>query len=87
MDHHPKLTKLAADFCGTQSKLAAAIKVPPSLVSQWATGHRPIAAKHCIAIELATNGKVTRYALRPDVFCAPNDTRATDSAEPTANHG
>ena len=53
---------------GSQKALAEAIGAAPALVWQWANDKRPVAAKHCIAIETATKGAVTRYELRPDVF-------------------
>lgn len=47
-------------------KLAAAIGVSQPVVSNWrARGTTPDAA-HCVAIERATNGAVTRQSLRPD---------------------
>lgn len=46
------------------------LRVPNSLLSQWKTGVRRVPAEHCRAIEQATNGAVTRYDLRPDVFGA-----------------
>lgn len=53
--------------------LAKACGVHVSLVSQWATERRPVAAHHCLPIEQATAGAITRYELRPDVFGqAPN---------------
>lgn len=64
--------KNAIGCVGSQVALAKAIgNVPPSLVWQWLTGRRPIAAHHCIPIERAADGKVTRYDLRPDVFGDP----------------
>lgn len=48
--------------------VAAALKVPNSLLSQWKTGVRRVPAEHCRAIEKVTNSAVTRYDLRPDVF-------------------
>lgn len=57
----------AIDALGA-SELARHLGVSVSLVSQWAHGRRPVAAHHCIPIEQATEGKVTRYELRPDVF-------------------
>lgn len=56
---------------GQQSELASLITVSPQMVNQWVHGIRPVPAKHCIAIEQATKGRVTRYDLRPDVFGAP----------------
>lgn len=64
----------AVSVAGNQRILADLLKVNPTLVSQWVTGRRPVAAQQCIAIEEATGGKVTRYQLRPDVFGAgPSD--------------
>lgn len=71
----------AIDHVGGPSALAAEISrieardppLNPSLVSQWATGRRPVAAHHCLAIEQATQGVVTRYQLRPDVFGTPDN--------------
>ena len=58
---------------GSQRALAALLGVNPTLVSQWVTGRRPVSASRCIEIETATNGAVTRYDLRPDVFGAGPD--------------
>ena len=59
---------------GQQSELAKRISVSPQIVNQWVTGKRPVPAHHCIAIEEATGGAVTRYDLRPDVFGAVKPT-------------
>jgi len=53
---------------GTQSQLAKSLDVTPVLVHQWAKEKRQVPAERCRAIEAATNGAVTRYELRPDVF-------------------
>jgi DNA-binding transcriptional regulator YdaS (Cro superfamily) len=67
----------AVDAVGSQAALAKAIGVPPALVWQWLNSRRPVAAQHCIPIEAATAGAVTRYDLRPDVFGpAPSATAA-----------
>lgn len=66
----------AIEAAGGQARLAAILQVTPSLVSQWATNRRPVAATHCIAIQRAANNEVTVHDLRPDVFGAhplPND--------------
>lgn len=47
---------------------ARKLDLNPGLVWQWVNNKRPVAAQHCIAIETATSGAVTRYELRPDVF-------------------
>jgi DNA-binding transcriptional regulator YdaS (Cro superfamily) len=56
---------------GKQVELATRISVTPQAVNQWVSGLRPVPAKHCIAIETATGGQVTRHDLRPDVFGPP----------------
>lgn len=50
------------------SALAAAIGVTPQFVTSLGKGDRPVPPSRCIAIEQATGGLVSRYALRPDVF-------------------
>lgn len=68
--------KRAVAELGGNSKLAQAIHVAPALVSQWVNGVRPVAARHCIPIEQATSGAVTRYDLLPDVFGDAPETKA-----------
>ena len=52
---------------GQQSKLAAALKISQVLISQWASGIRPIPVHRCPDIERETNGVVRCEDLRPDV--------------------
>jgi DNA-binding transcriptional regulator YdaS (Cro superfamily) len=57
----------AIDVAGGVSALATAIGVRPNVVGNWKLrGNVP--AAHCLQIEQATAGAVTRYDLRPDVF-------------------
>ena len=58
----------AIKACGSQEKLAQALGLTQSTVSQWITGRRPIPAHQCRKIETATGGMVTCFDLRPDVF-------------------
>lgn len=51
-----------------QAALAKALGVTPQQVNQWVLGIRPVPPARCLAIEDATNGVVTRYELRPDIF-------------------
>lgn len=56
----------AIETAGGVGKLAAAIGVGQPVVSNWrARGTTPDAV-HCVAIERATDGAVTRRDLRPD---------------------
>lgn len=52
---------------GLASELARTLGVSAVLVSQWATGARPVPSSRCPAIERATGGAVTCEELRPDV--------------------
>jgi DNA-binding transcriptional regulator YdaS (Cro superfamily) len=55
----------ACERVGSQAGLAKAIEVAPALVHQWRSGARPVPVQHCLAIERATSGAVTRRDLRP----------------------
>jgi DNA-binding transcriptional regulator YdaS (Cro superfamily) len=86
---NPFLSK-AVELAGGQAKLAAGIKawhkahgrdvkISQAHVWNWLnsdTMQPP--AEHCRAIEDITNGEVTRYQLRPDVFgnCRPKEEAA-----------
>lgn len=58
----------AISICGTQTELASRIggKVKTGHIYHWLRSKVP--AEHCAAIESATQGRVTRYQLRPDIF-------------------
>ncbi|WP_444890024.1 transcriptional regulator [Microbulbifer sp. CnH-101-E] len=58
----------AVRVVGSQAKLARAIGVTPVFVSQMRRGLRAVPPKLCTKIELATQRKVSRACLRPDVF-------------------
>ncbi|WP_175689674.1 transcriptional regulator [Burkholderia anthina] len=51
---------------GTAKKLADALKVSPSYLSQMASGVSSISPRRCRQIEDATDGRVTRRELRPN---------------------
>lgn len=77
----------AIEAAGGQARLAAILQVTPSLVSQWATNRRPVAATHCIAIQRAANNEVTVHDLRPDVFGAhPLPNNALPIGVPNGEH-
>lgn len=56
----------ASTICGSKAALARAIGVKPPVIQQWIKGDRPIPTKHCVSIERATSGAVTRKDLRDD---------------------
>lgn len=55
----------ACVISGGQAALSRQLGVTAAAVNQWIKGLRPVPAKHCVAIERATNGAVTRRDLRP----------------------
>lgn len=60
------LTK-AFEACGGISALANKLGVAHSAPSMWKS-RGSVPAQHCLAIERATDGVVTRQELRPDDF-------------------
>lgn len=61
----------AVEAMGSQTALAEAIGVSQGLVWQWCNGRLRVPAERCAGIERATEGKVTRQMLRPDLFEKP----------------
>jgi len=53
---------------GSQAEMARILGVSPAMVNQLTNGSRPVPIEHCLAIERATDGQVTRQELRPDDF-------------------
>lgn len=51
-----------------QAEAAKLIQVSQPCIHKWMTGKSQPSPKTAVAIERATNGKLTRYDLRPDVF-------------------
>lgn len=62
--------KRACTLSGGQAKLARAISVTPQVVHNWIK-RAQIPADKVLDIERVTNGSVTRYELRPDIFGSP----------------
>lgn len=58
--------KLYLSVRGRQSQIAQATGLAPAYIWQIANGVRPAPVVHCLAIENATNGEVSRIDLRPD---------------------
>jgi len=61
----------------TQTELARRLGVTPGLVWQWLNGRRPIAATKVIPLEVATDGRVSRHDLRPDIYPVESKRRAS----------
>lgn len=57
----------AIEIVGGQAALARLVGVTVQAVNQWVRKGR-VPAERVIAIERATNGKIARHALRPDIY-------------------
>ncbi len=69
---------IAIKLLGSQEALAKALRIRSPSISEWRKRGK-VPADRCLAIEEATNGAVTRYELRLDVFGpspAANSTKA-----------
>lgn len=61
-----KLSEYFIQGRGVQAALAKSTEIPAPMLSQWASGARPIPIEHCAAIEAATGRQVMRWDLMPD---------------------
>jgi DNA-binding transcriptional regulator YdaS (Cro superfamily) len=60
--------KRAVEIVGSQAALAKALKVKPQHVWNWLNRDDRVPAEQVLPIEAATDGKVTRHDLRPDIY-------------------
>lgn len=67
---HP-LVEEAIRIIGSQGRLAQAIGSSQSAVSRMLLREIPITAEAAVGIERATNRKIGRWQLRPDLWDAP----------------
>ena len=58
----------AIHIVGSASELARQLNISQAAISQWR--HKRVPAARVLAIETATNGKVSRHELRPDLYPA-----------------
>jgi DNA-binding transcriptional regulator YdaS (Cro superfamily) len=69
----------AIKLAGSQTKLAKAVGVEQTAVSNWLNRNKRVPAERVLLIEAATG--VSRHELRPDIY--PRD-QAASSAQPLA---
>ena len=69
-NENPHIAK-AVRCCGSQERLAAAIGTSQSRVSRLLLRQTKVTAEDAVAIEKATDGAVSRWCLRPDLWPAP----------------
>jgi DNA-binding transcriptional regulator YdaS (Cro superfamily) len=51
---------------GAATRLATALRVSPSYLSQMCRGHRPIPVETCVLLEVLTERQVRRWNLKPE---------------------
>jgi DNA-binding transcriptional regulator YdaS (Cro superfamily) len=56
--------KAAIQAFGTRTALAKKLHLKRAAISQW----KQVPVKHVLTIEDLTNGAVSRYVMRPDVY-------------------
>ncbi|MCQ8983113.1 transcriptional regulator [Escherichia albertii] len=72
-----KSIELAIALMGSQQKLAAACGVKQPSVWAWLHGKKRVSAENAKRIEMATNGRVPAYLIRPDLSALfPNPNKA-----------
>ncbi|EFM0440045.1 TPA: transcriptional regulator [Escherichia coli] len=72
-----KAIKAAIDLVGSQQKLADACGVKQPSVWAWLHGKKRVSAENAKRIEMATNGNVPAYLIRPDLSALfPNPNKA-----------
>lgn len=62
------LERIIEDHFGTQTVAAKALGITPQAVSDMVRKGKRVPAEWCIPLESATEGKVTRHELRPDIY-------------------
>ena len=68
MTREMRALERAIKFHGTQEKLARAIGKRQTNITSWLRRDGRAPATACRAIQKSTNGEVTVFQLRPDVF-------------------
>jgi DNA-binding transcriptional regulator YdaS (Cro superfamily) len=71
MDTTKEAVQRAIVMLGSQSALARAVGKSQPAVYKWARGQSLPTWQSAIAIERATNGRVTRHEIRPDIEALP----------------
>ena len=52
----------------TQAAFGAKVGASQGMVWQWLNKYRPVSPEAAVRIERGTNGEISRYQLRPDIF-------------------
>lgn len=66
--HHTPALARAIEILGSQARLAAVVARKQQSVNEVVRRGKRVPAEWCLPIEEATDGKVTRHELRPDLY-------------------
>ena len=58
----------AVELAGGQTALAESIGVKQTHIWNWLNRDKRVPAERVIAVEQATDGRVSRHSLRPDIY-------------------
>lgn len=64
----PSALERSIDIAGGQSALARALQIKQQTVWYWLNRAKRVPAEFVLPIEAATEGRVTRHELRPDLY-------------------
>jgi DNA-binding transcriptional regulator YdaS (Cro superfamily) len=62
--------KRAIEQTGGVRRLAAAADIAPATIYSWLSGDRRMSARLAVRVERATQGRVTRKQLLPEIFAS-----------------
>lgn len=74
----PELIEKAVSIAGSQHRLAEVSGLSQQFISKLQRGERGVTAETALAIERATNGRVSRHDLRPDLWPASKQSEAAE---------
>ena len=72
MSNETEALERILDLLGGYAAVGRSLEITTSAVHQW----RKVPAEHCLTLEVATQGQVTRYEMRPDIFGPAPDSEA-----------
>lgn len=76
--------KQAKGILGSEAAVAAAVGVKQPSVNHILNNGKKVPAEWCIPLERATDGKITRHDLRPDLYPLDDDSPASTKLQPGA---
>lgn len=73
----------AVEIAGGQTELGRRSGIPQQTIWWLLTTARKMSAEDAVAIDRATEGRVSKHSLRPDLFDAPSSSEPSHAAAAT----